>query len=451
VKRKVRLVADGHKQVKGLNYEETFAAAAKINSIRVVLAYAAQRDWEIDQVDVVGAYLNAELNEKVYMEAPPGVLSKDEIVAKVLKLLKGLYKLKQARWLWKQKMTKVFEELGFAMLKIDHSVFFRTWRGEELIVPVSTDDMVIAGNTRTVVNSFKRELRKHFEITDLGELKWLLRFEVKHNCKVRTIAINQKTYLESMAAHFGLKDANPVYTPMEPGAVLSKDQCPRQPLNVPDHKACGHTLWPAVISWLDVQFAIGILSQFMQNPGELHWNALKRVIKYLYMTQDLWLTMGGGDGEPIGYTDLDFAGQPNRRSISGYAFLIGVSAVTWSSRKQELVALSMTEAEYIAGTHAAKELVWLRNFSGEIRYAAKGPSILHIDNRSAIALAWDNKFHAHTKHIDIKYHYIQECVEAGQLEPTRVPSKENVTDVFTKVLACPKFKYFRNLLGLRSP
>jgi hypothetical protein len=146
-KRKVRLVAGGHKQVKGLNYDETFAAAAKINSIQVILAYAAQRDWEIDQVDVVGAYLNAELDEKVFMEAPPGMLTADEMITKVLELLKGLYGLKQAGCLWKRKMTNVFESLGFSMLKIDHSIFFRKRGAEELIIPVSTDDMVLAGSS----------------------------------------------------------------------------------------------------------------------------------------------------------------------------------------------------------------------------------------------------------------------------------------------------------------
>jgi hypothetical protein len=126
------------------------------------------------------------------------------------------------------------------------------------------------------------DLRKHFEITDLGEIQWLLGFEIRRDRRARTITINQKAYLEAMATRFGLTQANLMYTPMEPGAVLSKDQCPHYPIDAPYHEACGHMLWPAVISRPDVQFSIGVLSRFMQNPAEVHWTALKRVMKYLY-------------------------------------------------------------------------------------------------------------------------------------------------------------------------
>jgi hypothetical protein len=263
------------------------------------------------------------------------------------------------------------------------------------------------------------------------------------------IAINQKAYLELTASRFRISEANPIHTPMEPGAVLSKDQCPKDLINVPYHEACGHVLWPAVISRPDIQFAVGILSQFMQNPAVAHWKALKRVMIYLYATRNLWLVMGG-NGAVSAYTDADWAGQSHRHSVSGYVFLIGIGAVTWSSKKQDLITLSTTEAEYIAGTHATKEAVWLRNFLAEIRNLLKGPTVLRIDNRSAISLAKDNKFHARTKHIDIRYHYIRECVEAGLITPHQVPTEDNVANVFTKALPRPKFEFFRHLLGVRS-
>ena len=127
---------------------------------------------------------------------------------------------------------------------------------------------------------------------------------------------------------------------------------------------------------------------------------------------------------------------------------MGNGAVTWSSKKQGVVALSSTEAEYIAQTHAAKELIWLRTFLGEVSSKFTQPTTLHCDNQGAIALSKDNKFHARTKHIDIRYHFIREAVEDNKIHMSYIPTDENVADIFTKPLARPKFEKFAKMLGL---
>src|SRR3984893_3905622 len=203
LKYKARVVAGGHRQKKGVNYDETFAAAAKIASIRVLLALAAQCDWEIDQIDVISAYLNADLKDEVYMEAPSRVLDDGER-GKVCRLRKGLYGLKQAGCRWYDCMAHTFTHLGFNTSKLDQSVFIRTKRGEIAHVSVSTDDMIVMGNTRATVDGVKRELRALFDITDQGELSWLLGFEVQRNRPARTLALNQKVYIEALAKHFEL-------------------------------------------------------------------------------------------------------------------------------------------------------------------------------------------------------------------------------------------------------
>src|SRR3984893_279263 len=274
LKYKARVVAGGHRQKKGVNYDETFAAAAKIASIRVLLALAAQCDWEIDQIDVVSAYLNADLVDEVYMEAPDGVLGEGEH-GKVCRLRKGLYGLKQAGRRWYERMAHTFKTLGFNISKLDQSVFIRTKGNETVHVPVSTDDMIMMKNTRAAVDTVKSELRESFEITDQGELTWLLGFEVRRDRAARTVSMNQTAYIEALAWHFGLEDARPVRIPMDPAILLSKDQCPEKPIDVPYQEACGGVLWPAVITRPDIQLAIGILSQFTQNPAREHWEALK--------------------------------------------------------------------------------------------------------------------------------------------------------------------------------
>ena len=453
---RVRIVAGGHKQVEGVNYTETFSAAAKMPTVRAVLANAAHQDWEIEHIDVKSAYLNAKLNEMIYMKAPRGVLKPGQ-EGKVLRLLKGLYSLKQAGRGWYQEMTRVFlKELNFKRSAIDHLVYYRRVGEEHTIVAVATDDMALSSKRPEDAKRFKSEIRRFWEITDHGPIKWFLGFEIKRDRKARTISINQRAYIESMVEKFRLTNARSVSTPMDPGVHFSVDQCPST-LNqsskmrgVPYSEAIGSVLWPVVVSRPDAAFAVGVLSQFIQNPGPAHWEGVKRVINYMGSTKDLWLTFGGNQAVVEGFCDADWASQKHRHSISGFSFHYGTGAVLWSSKKQGIVSLSSTEAEYVAQTHAAKEAIWLRSFISEIRGDDEKPLTIGCDNQGAIALAKDNKFHSRTKHIDLRYHFICEAVEDGKISVKYIPTEENVADIFTKPLPRPKFDRFVKMLGLRE-
>ena len=194
-------------------------------------------------------------------------------------------------------------------------------------------------------------------------------------------------------------------------------------------------------------------SASIQNPGPAHWEGVKQVINYLGSTKDLWLTFGGGrEGAVEGFCDADWASQKHRHSISGFSFHYGAGAVSWSSKKQPVVSLSSTEAEYVAQMHAAKEAIWLRSFVSEITGKQEKPLTILCDNQGAIALSKDNKFHARlgTKHIDLRYHFIREAVEDGKIKVKYVPTDENVSDIFTKALPKPKFTRFVEMLGLKE-
>ena len=193
------------------------------------------------------------------------------------------------------------------------------------------------------------------------------------------------------------------------------------------------------------------LLQFIQNPGPAHWEALKRVIVFLGTTKDLWLTFGGRSKPAVeGFCDADWGGQKHHHSISGYSFHMGARAISWSLKKQHVVALSSTEAEYIVQTHAAKEALWLRSFLRELRSAPDDPLILNCNNQGANSLTKDNKFHARTKHIDVHYHFIREAVEDRKVAVQYIPTGDNVSDIFTKLLAKAKFRELAELLGLRT-
>jgi hypothetical protein len=450
---KARFVGKGYSQVYGVDYYETFAPSVKMASQRVVLSHAAREDWEIHQIDVKGAYLNAHLKDAVYIKPPPGYLKPSD-EGKVCRLLKGLYGIKQAGHEWYLELCGTFNKLEFTRSHADHSVFYK--HGDEpIIVTVSTDDMTLAAKLLATIEQLKKDLRSHYEISDLGEIHWLLGIEVKRDRTKRTISLSQRAYIETILKEFHLEDATALSVPAEPGTILGTHQCPKTPAefkdmeNVPYARGVGKLMYYYVATGPQIGYVIRVLAQFMSNPGRAHWEALKRVIRYVKGVKDVWLTLGGSEEGLEGFTDSDFASQADRHSISGYTFRFHGGAISWSSKKQSIIALSTTEAEYIAGTHAAKEAIWLRLLIGEITSPLQLPTPIFCDSNGAIALAKDRTlFHPRTKHIDIRYHYIREKVENRDITIIRVGTNDNVADIFTKPLARPKFEAFCSALGL---
>ena len=203
-----------------------------------------------------------------------------------------------------------------------------------------------------------------------------------------------------------------------------------------------------VVSCPDTAYAVGILSQYIQNPGPAHWEALKWVMSYLVSTKDLWLTFGRKNGALVeGYCGVDWASQEGHHLILGLSFYYRQGTVFWSLTKQSIIALSSTKAEYITETHAAKEAIWLRSFINEVNGGIIW-SLMKANNQGAMALAKDNKFYSWTKHIDLHYHLIHKTVENGKVKMGYILSADNVANIFTKPLAKPKFKHFVKLLGL---
>ena len=208
------------------------------------------------------------------MRPPHGVLKQGE-ERKVLRLLKGLYGLKQAGRGWYLEMTKIFvENLGFKQSKADHSVFYRREGDEHAVVVVATDDMAVTSKRKTDVKKFKKEIKKHWDITDNRPINWFLGFEIKRNIEKKTLVINQHAYIVSLTEKFGLMNAKPVNIPMDPNVMYSSQQSPTTPNQLAQMKgvlyneAIGSVLWPAVVSWPDIAYAIGVLSQFIQNLGQ---------------------------------------------------------------------------------------------------------------------------------------------------------------------------------------
>ena len=218
----------------------------------------------------------------------------------------------------------------------------------------------------------------------------------------------------------------------------------------PYQEAIGSLMYASIATRPDISFAVATLSQYLDNPGEIHWEAVKRIIRYLSGTRNFALTYGDERHDLLGYSDADGATQEHRHAISGYAFLIDGGAISWSSRKQELITLSTAESEYVAATHAAKEALWLRRLLFELFPSLEAPIPLFCDNQAALRLIEDDNYRARTKHIDKRYHFIREVAQNGVLQLIYCPTDDMAADILTKALPKWKATFHASTLGLCS-
>ena len=334
VRYKARLVAQGFSQVPGVDYFDTFAPVARLASIRTVLAIAAAENLEIHQIDIKGAYLNGELtdDEIVYMKQPPGYPVSSNS-SEVLRLLKTLYGLKQAGRRWYKKLVEIMEVMGCKRCDVDQAVFYRRKGSTLIIVLVHVDDCTIAGTSIALILRFKIEIAKFVAITDLGELHWILGIEVKRIRENQSIHLSQKSYIESMLRRYGFEDLKPVSLPMETSVRLTSAQSPSTTQeiaimrNIPYQEAVGSLMYTSLGTRPDITYAVQTVSRFSKNPGQAHWDAVKRIFRYLKGTKEFWLTYGGQQKELKRYADADGSMAEDRHAISGYAFLVIVKGL----------------------------------------------------------------------------------------------------------------------------
>ncbi|KAM6579722.1 hypothetical protein CsatA_008998 [Cannabis sativa] len=220
--------------------------------------------------------------------------------------------------------------------------------------------------------------------------------------------------------------------------------------DVPYSNAVGSVMYLMVSTRPDLGFAMSVLSKYMANPGKVHWLAMKWVFRYLLGTTKVGLTYNRQKANTIieGYSDSDYAGdRDNRRSTSAYFFLIGGNCVSWKVQLQPVVALSTTEAEYVATTEAIKEAIWLKGLMRELNLL-KGIPTVYSDSQSCIFLCKNPMFHDRTKHIEIKYHFIRDKVTQGEIDIEKVPTEDNPADMGTKIVTLNKFIHCMNLLRI---
>jgi hypothetical protein len=460
---KARLVAKGFTQTYGVDYQETFAPVAKMNTIRILLSCAANLDWELQQFDVKNAFLHGELKEEVYMEVPPG-FDDEQTRGKVCKLKKALYGLKQSPRAWFDKFSKAMISFGYRQSNADHTLFIKHYRGKITLLIVYVDDMVVTGDDKEEMTRLKRLLAQEFEIKDLGKLQYFLGIEVARSEK--GIFISQRKYILDLLQETGMLGSKPAESPIEVNHRIQAGV--GMPVDLGRYQRLVGRLIYLSHTRPDIAYAVSLVSQYMHDPRDSHLQAVFRILRYLKSAPGKGLLFsrhghlrveGYTDADRSrqshlrveGYTDADWAGSlDDRRSTSGYCTFVGGNLVTWRSKKQSVVARSSAEAEYRAMAQGVCELLWLRKLMKELRLFEKKPLALFSDSKAAIGIAHNPVQHDRTKHIEIDRHFIKEKLVEGSLDVFHVESEKQLADVFTKGLSNRSFHTIICKLGMRD-
>ncbi|KAK9093200.1 hypothetical protein Syun_028111 [Stephania yunnanensis] len=445
---KARLVAKGFHQIPGLDFGDTFSPVIKPSSLRIMFTLAVTYQWPIKQIDVNNAFLNGDLTEEVFMSQPEGFVSK-QYPHYVCKLNKALYGLKQAPRAWFSKLKTALLDWGFKNSSADVKFFFQMTESSVLMLLVYVDDILITGSNPLLIQQLITWLNSKFSLKSLGDVDFFLGFEVHRDST--GLYLSQHKYILDLLKRTNLLDSKPMSSPYSVGVKLSATD--GIPFSDPTlYKSTLGALQYLTYTRPDLSFIVNKLSQFQQHPTDLHWAAVKRVLRFLKSSLATGIVFRPAFSLSIEvFTDSDWAGDvDDRRSTSGVCVLLGGNLITWYSKKQSVVARSSTEAEYRALALGVTDILWTSSLLRELGFHCSTKPILWCDNTSARALALNPVFHARTKHIEIDVHFLREKLAAGLVELRYIPTDHQSADLFTKVLSTPRFHFLSSKLNLVS-
>nr|GEX35226.1 retrovirus-related Pol polyprotein from transposon TNT 1-94 [Tanacetum cinerariifolium] len=405
----------------GIDFEDSFAPVARLEAIRIFLAYAAHKNMVVYQMDVKTAFLNGNLRDEVYISQPDGFVDQDN-PNHVYKLKKALYRLKQAP---------------------------RAWNGNDLLlVQIYVDDIIFAASTHELCDLFANLMCSKFKMSMIGKISFFLGLQISQS--PRGIFINQSKYAFESLKKYGFECCDPVDTPMVEKSKLDEDKEGKSVDPSHYHGLIG-TLLYLTASRPDLQFAICMCARYQARPTKKHVHALKRIFRYLRGTvnRGLWY-LKDSSVALTAFADADHAGcQDTRRSTSGSVQFLGERLISWSSKRQKSAAISSTEAEYITLSGCCAQILWMRSQLKDYGLGFKKIP-MYCDNKSAIALCCNNVQHSRPKHIDIRYHFIKEQVENEVIELYFVNTEYQLADLFTKALGRDRIEFHINKLRMRS-
>ena len=321
-----------------------------------------------------------------------------------------------------------------------------------IIVCVYVDDLLIISNDREAKKLLKINLSKEIKIKDMGEIHHYLGMKITRDRDKGIIKVNQTKYIENLLKRFNMDNCHGVFTPLDPNQDLTRpneDSTKESLKDVPYREAVGSLMFAAQATRPDIAHAVGVVSRYNSDPKRIHWNAVKRIMRYLKATNTSELVYKRSDENLFVHCDSDWANdKQDLKSTTGYVFILSGAAVSWNSKKQPTVAASTTESEYMALFMATQEAVWLKGIYNELIPSSK-PIPIYCDNKGAVDLSRNPGYRPRTKHVSIKHHFVQERNNID-VDIRNIRSEDMIADCLTKTLPANHFRKCVEEMGIST-
>lgn len=427
---KARLVAQGFRQIPGVDYFDTYAPVTSSCTIRIMLSYAAAEDLEIRQLDVKTAFLNGELEEQIWIAPPEGLKLR---AGQACLLHRALYGLKQSPKVWYDRLTEDLGAVGFNPVPADRGLFVRHGKTETVYILIYVDDLLVIGpknGTQQTVDF----LRATYDCHDLGNAGSYLGLQISRDRDRRSLFINQEPNVRDLVARYNMTECRTRSTPLPHDAKLMKGGS--EPLEDPGKYATlvGTLSHVSIYTRPDISKSVNSLARYISCPTIAHWQAALGIVRYLSATTGLGIRYQRSETPLHGYCDSDFAADVDtRRSTSAYTFILHGGAVSWSSLTQKTVAASTVEAEFMAISTATKEALWTQKLMRSLGQEVM-PLQIYSDSQGAIALAKGEAISARSKHIAVHFFFSRDRISRGEISLNYIKTGNMVADVLTKAL-----------------